>query len=78
VLLFLGGWNGPTIPLIAPISGMIWFLMKVLIVLVFLIWTRGSLVRFRIDQVTDLGWKWLLPLSIVNLAWAAAIGLYFA
>jgi NADH:ubiquinone oxidoreductase subunit H len=78
VLLFLGGWNGPTIPIIAPISGMIWFIMKIAIVLVFLIWTRGSLVRFRIDQVTDLGWKWLLPLSVVNLAWAAFIGLYFA
>jgi len=78
VLLFLGGWNGPTIPIIAPISPMIWFLMKLFIVLVALIWIRVSLVRFRIDQVTDLGWKWMLPLSMVNLAWAVAVGLYFA
>ncbi|MHC1631864.1 MAG: F420H2 dehydrogenase subunit FpoH [Methanotrichaceae archaeon] len=78
VLLFLGGWNGVAIPLISSISPMIWFLMKVLIVLVALIWIRGSLVRFRIDQVTDLGWKWMLPLSMVNLGWAVAVGLYFA
>lgn len=77
VLLFLGGWKGPSIPVITVISPMIWFLMKVLIVLVFLIWVRGSLVRFRIDQVTDFGWKWMLPLSLVNLAWAAFVGLYF-
>jgi NADH-quinone oxidoreductase subunit H len=47
-------------------------------VLVALIWVRVSLPRFRIDQVTDLGWKILLPLSMVNLAWAVIVGLYFA
>jgi NADH:ubiquinone oxidoreductase subunit H len=60
------------------ISPMIWFFMKLLIVLVALIWIRVSLLRFRIDQVTDLGWKVMLPLSMVNLAWAVAVGLYFA
>ncbi len=78
VLLYLGGWNGPVIPVISFISPMIWFFMKVLIVLVALIWVRVSLLRFRIDQVTDLGWKILLPLSMVNLAWAVVVGLYFA
>jgi len=78
VLLYLGGWNGPVIPVISFISPMIWFFMKVLIVLVALIWVRVSLPRFRIDQVTDLGWKILLPLSMVNLAWAVVVGLYFA
>jgi F420H2 dehydrogenase subunit H len=78
VLLFLGGWSGPIIPLplLSIISPMIWFVMKIAIVLVFMIWVRGSLVRFRIDQVTDLGWKWMLPLSVVNLAWAVLIGPY--
>jgi NADH-quinone oxidoreductase subunit H len=78
VLLFLGGWNGPSIPLITPISPMIWFLMKVGIVLWSLIWIRGSVVRFRIDQVTDLGWKYMLPFSLLNLAWAVLLGLTFA
>jgi F420H2 dehydrogenase subunit H len=78
VLLFLGGWSGPIIPLplLSVITPLIWFGMKLIIVLVFLIWIRGSLMRFRIDQVTDLGWKWMLPLSIVNLAWAVFIGPY--
>lgn len=78
VLLFLGGWNGPVIPVITFISPMVWFFMKLLIVLVALIWIRVSLPRFRIDQVTDLGWKVLLPLSLVNFVWAVAVGLYFA
>lgn len=78
VLLFLGGWSGPIIPLplLSIVTPLIWFVMKVMIVLVFLIWVRGSLMRFRIDQVTDLGWKWMLPLSLVNLAWAVLVGPY--
>jgi NADH-quinone oxidoreductase subunit H len=78
VLLFLGGWSGPIIPLplLSIISPLIWFVMKIAIVLVFMIWVRGSLLRFRIDQVMDLGWKWMLPLSLVNLAWAVLIGPY--
>jgi NADH:ubiquinone oxidoreductase subunit H len=78
ILLFLGGWSGPIIPLplLSVITPLIWFGMKLIIVLVFLIWVRGSLLRFRIDQVTDLGWKWMLPLSLANLAWAVLIGPY--
>jgi len=57
---------------------MIWFLMKVIIVLWFLIWVRASLFRLRIDQVTNLGWKWMLPLSLANLGWAVLVGSYFA
>jgi F420H2 dehydrogenase subunit H len=80
VLLFLGGWNGPIIPIpiLDIISPMIWLFMKMIIVMWFFIWVRSSLFRLRIDQVTDLGWKWMLPLSIVNLAWAVLIGSYFA
>jgi len=79
-LLFLGGWSGPIIPvpILSIISPLIWMLMKVVIILWFLIWTRSALLRLRIDQVTDVGWKVLLPLSIVNLAWAVAVGSYFA
>jgi NADH:ubiquinone oxidoreductase subunit H len=80
VLLFLGGWNGPIIPIpiLDIVSPMIWLFMKMIIVLWFFIWVRSSLFRLRIDQVTDLGWKWMLPLSIVNLAWAVIVGSYFA
>ena len=42
---------------------MIWLFMKMIIVMWFFILGQGSLFRLRIDQVTDLGWKWMLPLS---------------
>jgi len=79
-LLFLGGWQGPIIPIpvLDIISPMIWLFMKIVIVMWFFIWVRSSLFRLRIDQVTDLGWKWMLPLSLVNLGWAVLIGSYFA
>jgi len=79
-LLFLGGWHGPIIPIpiLDIISPMIWLFMKVVIVLWFFIWVRSSLFRLRIDQVTDFGWKWMLPLSLLNLGWAVLIGSYFA
>lgn len=79
-VLFLGGWQGPIIPIpvLDIVSPLIWLLMKVIIVMWTLIWVRSALLRLRIDQVTDLGWKWMLPLSIVNLLWAVVIGSYFA
>jgi NADH-quinone oxidoreductase subunit H len=52
--------------------------MKVIIVIWFIILIRAALFRLRIDQVTDLGWKWMLPLSILNLGWAVIVGSYFA
>jgi len=80
VLMFLGGWNGPIIPIpvLDIISPVIWLFMKIVIVMWFMVWTRAALLRLRIDQVTDLGWKWMLPLSIVNLGWAVLVGSYFA
>jgi NADH:ubiquinone oxidoreductase subunit H len=80
VLLFLGGWHGPIIPIpiLDIVSPLIWLFMKMIIVLWFFIWVRSSLVRLRIDQVTDLGWKWMLPLSLLNLGWAVLVGSYFA
>ncbi len=79
-LLFLGGWQGPIIPipLLNTISPLIWLFMKMVIVLWFFVWVRSALLRLRIDQVTDLGWKWMLPLSIINLGWAVIVGSYFA
>ena len=66
VLMFLGGWHGPIIPIpvLSIISPLIWLFMKVVIVMWCLIWVRSSLFRLRIDQVTDLGWKIMLPFPI--------------
>jgi NADH-quinone oxidoreductase subunit H len=59
--LFLGGWKGP---LLAP---WLWFLIKVVIVFLVIVWIRGTLPRLRVDQVMALSWKCLLPLALINL-----------
>ncbi len=59
--LFLGGWKGPLLP------PWLWFVIKVFGVYFVLIWTRVTLPRVRIDQLMALAWKFLLPLSLINL-----------
>lgn len=58
---FLGGWRGPFLPPFA------WFLLKVLLVVFILIWSRATLPRLRYDQLMNLGWKFLVPLSLLNI-----------
>ncbi|HEX3956827.1 MAG TPA: NADH-quinone oxidoreductase subunit NuoH [Trebonia sp.] len=77
--LFLGGWRAP-----APISTIwpgsnsgwwpvLWFLIKVFILLFCYVWLRGTLPRTRYDQLMALGWKILIPLSIVWILLIATI-----
>lgn len=66
--LFLGGWHGPAL-----IPDEIWFLVKAYIVFCVFVWMRWSLPRIRVDQILNLGWKRLLPLSMVNLMIAVAL-----
>ncbi len=81
-LLFLGGWNPlPWIPLatvaewfgiaanplLMGLLGIVLFLGKVGFFIFFFMWVRWTLPRFRYDQVMQLGWRKLLPLSIANL-----------
>ena len=61
VILFLGGWAGPFLP------PEIWFLIKVYLVIIFWIFIRWSVPRIRTDQILVLGWKKLLPLSLINI-----------
>ncbi len=49
------------------IQGPFWFLLKIVIFLFVYVWVRGTLPRFRYDQLMNFGWKLLLPLSIVNV-----------
>ncbi|MGH9690988.1 MAG: NADH-quinone oxidoreductase subunit NuoH [Candidatus Acidiferrales bacterium] len=56
------------IPVVMPvIQGPFWFTSKVLVFLFFYVWTRGTLPRFRYDQLMSFGWKLLLPVSLANL-----------
>jgi NADH-quinone oxidoreductase subunit H len=54
------------------IQGPFWFTTKILIILFFYIWMRGTLPRFRYDQLMSFGWKLLLPVSLANLVITAA------
>ena len=68
-LLFFGGWLGPAFGpgwfrLILPVF---WFCLKVFCFLFFYIWVRGTLPRFRYDQLMAFGWKFLLPLALLNV-----------
>ena len=49
------------------IQGPFWFLAKVFVFLFVYIWMRGTLPRFRYDQLMSFGWKFLLPVSIANV-----------
>jgi NADH-quinone oxidoreductase subunit H len=52
---------------ISYIQGPFWFLAKIAVFLFIYVWVRGTLPRFRYDQLMNFGWKVLLPLSIVNV-----------
>ncbi|WP_457571788.1 NADH-quinone oxidoreductase subunit NuoH [Desulfovulcanus sp.] len=60
-ILFLGGFNGPFV------SGWWWFLFKVYALLIVMIWLRWTYPRVRFDQLLNICWKWLIPLSLINL-----------
>jgi NADH-quinone oxidoreductase subunit H len=70
--VFLGGWRGPSAEQM-PILGFLYYAVKVAIVYFIFILLRGSLPRFRIDQMMDLNWKLLTPLSIAVLAVSAVV-----
>jgi len=74
-LLFLGGWHGPLAgpPILQAILPVFWFFLRVFVFLFIYIWVRGTLPRFRYDQLMAFGWKFLLPLAIANLVVTAFI-----
>jgi NADH-quinone oxidoreductase subunit H len=62
------------IPAVAPvIQGPFWFTTKIILFLFFYVWTRGTLPRFRYDQLMSFGWKFLLPVSLANLVVTAFV-----
>ncbi len=59
--LFLGGYQGPLLP------PYVWLLIKAALVFTILMWLRGTMPRIRVDQMHDMNWKFLVPLSVLNL-----------
>jgi len=72
VTLFLGGPNGPRVPVIGAVSP-VWFFVKLIAFLFVYVWLRATLPRFRYDQLMDLGWKRLIPLALYWLLLVAAL-----
>ena len=72
--LYLGGWHLPPLP---EWLGIVWWFLKLSVLLFFYLWLRWTLPRYRYDQLMQFGWKFLLPLSVVNLLVTAAGVLYF-
>ena len=70
VTLFLGGWQAP-LPFLEVIPSYVWFAAKLLTLLFAFIWIRATLPRLRMDQLTRLAWKFLVPLALINLGTAA-------
>jgi NADH-quinone oxidoreductase subunit H len=72
VTLFLGGWQ-PPLPALSFIPGVIWFFIKVVGLIFFCIWERGTFPRLRYDQIMYFGWKFLFPLALLNLVVTAIV-----
>ena len=74
VVLFFGGWLSPFgITDHIPFMGLFWFGLKVTIVIFVFMWFRWTFPRLRIDQLLTLEWKYLLPISMVNIVIMALI-----
>ena len=73
--IFFGGWLAP-VPALQRVLGydigLLWFLLKMGAGLFFFIWLRGTLPRFRYDQLMHFGWKVLVPLAVLNILATAA------
>jgi len=70
--LFLGGWRGPGVAAV-PALGPFYFAVKILVIVFVLMWIRGTLPRFRIDQMLGFAWKVLVPAALANLLWVAIV-----
>jgi NADH-quinone oxidoreductase subunit H len=68
--LFLGGWSAP-LQVLQFVPSWIWFFSKVMLSIVVLIWIRGTLPRLRQDQLMNLAWKFVLPMTLLNIFVAA-------
>jgi NADH-quinone oxidoreductase subunit H len=74
-IMFLGGWTSPMGDLMPTPQNIVahalfpilWFAIKVFGFLFLYVWVRGTLPRFRYDQLMNFGWRYLMPLAILNI-----------
>ncbi|HED06016.1 MAG TPA: NADH-quinone oxidoreductase subunit H, partial [Ignavibacteria bacterium] len=83
VTLYLGGWQFPYLntfglsTALYVIISILTFCTKIAALLFLFIWIRWTLPRFRYDQLMNLGWKVMFPLSLLNLIWVAFLVMVF-
>jgi NADH-quinone oxidoreductase subunit H len=76
--LFLGGWLPPfDWPILYVIPGVVWFVLKITLVLFLFIWIRATTPRYRYDQLMRLGWKVFLPFTLIFVVLTGGILLGF-
>jgi NADH-quinone oxidoreductase subunit H len=66
ITLFLGGWHAP-LPFLEFIPSWCWFFGKLLALIAGFIWIRGTLPRLRMDQLMNFGWKFMLPMALMDM-----------
>jgi len=81
VTLFLGGWWFPGVHWLTVgklgsetlfiFASLLVFVLKLSVLLYIYFWLRWSFPRYRYDQLMDLGWKWLIPASLINIIWTS-------
>jgi len=70
ITLFLGGWSAP-FSFLTWVPSYLWFFLKLLVLICVFIWIRGTLPRLRQDQLMNLAWKFMLPMTLINIFTAA-------
>jgi NADH-quinone oxidoreductase subunit H len=73
VILFFGGWSGPGL---TGDWGIIYFLLKVYLVIMVIFWIRGTFPRLRIDQLMAFAWKVMVPMSFLTIVMTAVYQFY--
>jgi NADH-quinone oxidoreductase subunit H len=79
VILFFGGWLPPfpglkALAFLHILPGFVWYLIKIMFFLYLYVWIRATFPRYRFDALIKLVWKWLIPLSLLNLAVVVLVG----
>lgn len=87
VVLFLGGWNPPLDPemfgmsfpsQIMALAGIFWFVVKVAFFIYVFMWIRFTLPRYRYDQLMNIGWKILIPVSLGNILVTGLMRIFYS